>query len=66
MIELRASNNLLMGKDAVLYDVYGKQIAIIPIESENTQIDISNLASGVYVIRINANEGMVMKKFIKK
>jgi len=36
------------------------------IETLSTQVDVSQLANGMYMVRINAAEGMVTKRFVKR
>ena len=49
-----------------LFDVYGKLLQIIPITSENTPVNVSNLANGMYFVRVVTEEGMVTKTFVKR
>jgi PKD repeat protein len=55
---------LTIAATAEVYDISGKQLLSQPL---NTQaIDISNLAPGLYFIRISTAEGSVVKKFVKE
>ena len=49
----------------VVYDVYGRQQS-----TDNSQqlltIDVTNLNSGVYFIKIVTNDGEIVKTFVKK
>ncbi|WP_407556526.1 T9SS type A sorting domain-containing protein [Winogradskyella sp. 4-2091] len=47
--------------DIVLFDITGKQI----LKTTKTQIFTSQLQSGIYLIRISTNNGIVTKKLIK-
>jgi hypothetical protein len=46
-----------------LYDTLGKRISVSLF---NNQIDVSNLNSGIYFIKINALNGTLTKKFVKR
>jgi hypothetical protein len=47
-----------------LLDIQGRMIAQYPVLTKN--LDISGLAKGVYLLRIFADEGVVLKKIIKQ
>ena len=49
--------------DVKIYDTLGKSI---DIEIRNNQIDVSQLNSGVYFMKINTLQGTLTKKFVKK
>ena len=50
-------------KSAILYDMNGKKL----LESNNTEISVSHLPKGVYVLRIvTSDNSIVSKKIIKK
>lgn len=50
-------------KSATLYDMNGKKL----LESNNTEISVSHLPKGVYVLRIvTSDNSIVSKKIIKK
>ena len=59
-------NNVQMAGELHLFDVYGKLLQIVPITSEITPVNVSNLANGMYFVRVVTEEGMVTKTFIKK
>lgn len=46
-----------------VFDYTGK---LVKVEKQAKSIDVSNLASGVYLIEIDSNEGSATSKFIKK
>ena len=58
--------NVQLGGELHLFDVYGKLLQIVPITSENTQINVSSLADGMYFVRVRTEEGTVTKRFVKK
>ena len=54
--------------DVVIYNVYGRVQNIRNSETQKLRIsvDLSNLNAGVYFIKINTNEGNIVKQFIKR
>jgi len=59
-------NNVQLGGELHLLDVYGKLLQIVPITSETTQINVSGLANGMYFVRVSTDRGVVTKQFVKK
>jgi hypothetical protein len=59
-------NNVQMAGELFLFDVYGKLLQIVPITSEITPVNVSNLASGMYFVRVTTENGVVTKQFVKK
>ena len=54
-------------EDVVIYDVYGRhQVTETPSHQDMTSVNVSNLNAGIYFIKINTNQGEVIKRFIKK
>ena len=49
-----------------VFDILGKQVLTDAVSSTNNQIDISDLNSGIYMIRLQTENGSATKKFIKK
>ena len=47
-------------------DVYGKLINTVNVIDNPTRINVSNLASGMYFVRVTMEEGVVTKSFVKK
>lgn len=58
-------NNELWGGDLQLFDVYGKLLQIVPITSETTLINVADLASGIYFVRVTTDQGIATKRFVK-
>ena len=53
-------------EEVVVYDVYGRhQVTETPSHQDNLTIDVANLKSGIYFIKINTNEGNIVKRIIK-
>ena len=59
-------NNVQLGGELHLFDVYGKLLQIVPITGETTQINVSGLAAGLYFVRVTTEEGVVTKTFVKR
>ena len=54
-------------EDVVIYDVYGRhQVTETPSHQDMTSVNVSNLNAGIYFVKINTNQGEVIKRFIKK
>ena len=67
--ELRIMHYELRIKDIEIFDISGKSVysSFSPSShSSITTINISNLTSGIYVIKITTEAGEVIKKFIKE
>ena len=60
MVNLRSNDNMSM---VSIYDVFGKNIANYEVSGNEAQINVSNLASGLYVAKIATENGVVVKKF---
>ena len=65
-IQIQVADSRFLGAEMQIFDVYGKLISNATIESLSTQVDVSQLANGMYMVRINAAEGMVTKRFVKR
>ncbi len=60
------SSKLKSGNCSII-NVYGKTVKQLSIEqSSNLTVDIKDLAKGIYFIRLQSEEGTVVKKFIKE
>lgn len=49
-----------------VFDVYGKLINTVNVIDNPTRINVSNLANGMYFVRVTTGEGTVTKSFVKK
>ena len=49
-----------------VYDVYGKLINTVNVVENPTRINVSNLANGMYFVRVTTEAGAVTKTFVKK
>jgi hypothetical protein len=65
-IEIRLDEAQLQVRECRVYDIYGKLMNIVPVNSDVTQIDVTHFAAGVYFVRMNSEKGSITKKFVKK
>lgn len=65
-IEIHMNETQLHVKECRVYDIYGKLMSIVPVNADNTKIDATDFAAGVYFIRMNSELGVITKKFVKK
>ncbi len=49
-----------------VYDVYGKRINTVIAVDNQTLIDVSSLADGLYFVRVTTEAGVVTKTFVKR
>ena len=49
-----------------IYDIYGRrQVAETPSHQGNVAIDVSNLKSGIYFVKVRTEEGDIVKRFMR-
>ena len=54
-------------EEVIVYDIYGRhQVTETPSHQDMTSVNVSNLNAGIYFIKINTNQGEVIKRFIKQ
>jgi hypothetical protein len=49
-----------------VYDVYGKLLKTVEVNSNTAVIDAQELSAGMYFVRISTEKGVVTKSFVKK
>ena len=49
-----------------VYDVYGKLLKTVEVNSNTAVIDAHELSAGMYFVRISTEKGVVTKSFVKK
>ena len=49
-----------------IFDIYGRRQKSIVNGQRSTVIDLSDLKAGIYFVKINTNEGNIVKRFIKQ
>lgn len=54
------------GATVMLFDVHGKLLQKIRVSSEITSLNVSNLANGMYFVRVKTGAGVASKPFVKK
>ena len=54
-------------EEVVVYDIFGRhQVTETPSRQGNLTIDVTNLNSGVYFVKVVTENGEVVKRFVKK
>jgi hypothetical protein len=60
-------NNVQFEVETVeVYDVYGKLVNTVVVNENPIRINISNLADGMYFVRVTTEKGAVTKRFVKR
>ena len=49
-----------------IYDIYGRRQQLSAVSCQPSVIDLSNLKSGIYFVKINTEEGNIVKRIIKQ
>ena len=55
----------LLDSTIEIYNILGKDVKSIKMDNKHYEIDIRDLAIGMYFVRLQTKEGMVIKKFVK-
>ena len=54
-------------KEVVVYDIYGRrQVTETSSHQDMTSVNVSGLNAGIYFVKINTNQGEIVKRFIKR
>ena len=64
-IELSINSNVEV-KEAVVYNAFGQMIQTVQLTENHARIDLSNMAAGMYFVRVNGEGVTATKKFIRK
>ncbi len=64
-IELTINSNVDV-KEAVVFNAFGQMIQTVELTDNHARIDLSNMASGMYFVRVNGDNATATKKFIRK
>ena len=64
-IELRVNSSVEV-IEAVVYNAFGQMVQTVTLTDNHARIDISDMASGMYFVRVNGENATATKKFIKK
>jgi hypothetical protein len=66
VVNITNSENILV-QQVTIYDTSGKQLSTQTFNNEaEIQLNIENLASGLYMLHIQTNEGTAVKQLVKK
>ncbi|SFN71691.1 Por secretion system C-terminal sorting domain-containing protein [Paenimyroides ummariense] len=66
LVNITNSENMVV-QQVTVYDISGKQLNTQSFNNETQiQLNVENLASGTYMLHIQTNEGLAVKKLIKK
>ncbi|MDY0015755.1 MAG: T9SS type A sorting domain-containing protein, partial [Bacteroidales bacterium] len=60
--ELSIDNGQELMKEVFLYDVMGRKVKHIPVNAPSTTVDVSDLPNGIYVVKINTANGVLVRK----
>ena len=52
--------------DAIIYNVLGREVMGLNIDSNSAAIDVSGLSSGIYLIKYTIGDAVGTAKFIKE
>ena len=50
----------------VIYDIYGNMLQTKDVNENQMELDVSRLAAGMYMIRIETEKGMTVRRFVKR
>lgn len=64
-IELSVSNHIEV-KEAAVFNAFGQLIRTVQLTDNHARLDLSNMASGLYFVRLSNDHATATKKFIKK
>ena len=56
----------MMDGEAVVYDMFGKHVSASTVVNGSAEFDLTNCASGVYVVRLVGADGIATVKFVKE
>jgi subtilisin len=65
-VDVRFSDNDINMTDIEVYDVYGKLLYMTAVSDNPTRIDVSQLASGLYFVKVITDKGTATKTFVKQ
>ena len=64
-IELSINSSVEV-KEAVVYNAFGQMIQTVQLNNNHARIDLSDMAAGMYFVRVNGEGVSATKKFIRK
>ena len=60
------NTNQISIDSAIMYDINGKRIKNISLDSDQTEVNLGEISSGIYFLQLHAGEVSVTKRIIKK
>ena len=64
-IDLRVNSNVAV-KEALVYNAFGQLIQTVELTDNHARINLSEMAAGMYFVRVNGDNISATKKFIKR
>lgn len=65
VVSITNTENITLEK-VVIYDISGKQLSVQSINNDaEIQLNVENLASGTYILHLETNQGIAVKKLVK-
>lgn len=64
-LEINLNNGFTENAIAEFYNEIGQICKTVNLNQDNTKIEINNLSSGIYIVKIKAKNEVLTKKFIK-
>ena len=64
-IDLRVNSNVEV-KEAIVYNAFGQMIQTVTLTDNHARIDLSDMAAGMYFVRVSGDNVTATKKFIRK
>ena len=52
--------------EVVVFDMFGKEVATAKVSEYHANLDLSDYASGVYMVRITGGSGMTTVRIVKQ
>jgi hypothetical protein len=59
-------DNMAEAHELIITDISGKIVHVSDPQSNDLRIDISSLSSGMYILQVRTNTGIVTEKFLKR
>ena len=53
-------------KEVVVYDIFGRRQELSAVSCQQLVINVANLNSGIYFVKVVTSEGEIVKRFVKK
>jgi hypothetical protein len=60
------NNSQINNGSISIYNIQGQMLIQQPLQLNKTEINISNFAKGIYILKFECNDGFAVKKFVKK